>query len=1748
MKRSLKITSVIAIVAAVLVVLPLLAWAALHADYDGDGKVGSRDALYLLHHLGDPESYPIYQRGDVTGNGELTEADALYLLRHSLDPERYPLATEHEEEIIPAKEPTCTEDGLTEGVRCSVCGEILKAQEVVPATHTFSRWFEVEAGGCSLEPYHVRFCTVCGYFETDLDSDVLHAHKWVLENKDATCTEEGYRNYLHCVNCDTVVNKDIIPAKNHDYDGESWTATEEYHYMVCKRPECGYVKSQSHDWLDWVTEREESCTEDGLKYRECSQCHYVQTATVSATHLLTYTDAKAPTCTEPGHNKYEECSRCDYTTYVYKPELGHNVVDGKYKSDEDEHWLYCTRCAYTEGHGAHSFGDWETTQELSCTSDKIEKRTCSICSYKETKTTKSPGHVAGDWYGTLNGHYQDCIYCNANMYLGTHVYTNWTVEIPETCTEDGTETAKCDVCNYAKSQTRKALGHDFENAPWSSDETSHWHSCQRPGCTYQSDNENHKFGSFVIDTPAGCESAGSKHKICTVCEYRVEEAIPPIGHSFEGAKWENDDTHHWKTCVRDGCDFVDYREEHVFGNWTVTNDPTCTEAGEKARKCDCGYTETAVIEATGHSMSETYSISLEEHWFECLNEDCDYTEGFGNHEFTDWAEDTAPTCIEKGTEKHYCTVCKYEEIRYVDSLGHVDSELLSNETEHYKYCSRCEENYDVNAHKWSENVTVEATCEVGEHKTAICTVCDRTKKFDEGDPLGHLWANAFTDTEHYEKCQREGCGIRRNVEEHTMGLWERVKDATCTAEGAEERKCDGCDHKETKSIPVVPHDYGDFEKVDDEHHVRSCKCGDKQYEGHIMVYVKTVDVACESDGYKYYACNFCEHTEKRDVITAPGHNYGEWESNESRHYRTCQNPGCDSIKDNALHSFGEMIVDLEATCEKEGEAHKECSVCHYKTAAITIPATGHDHSADWSYDEVYHYRICANDGCREMLDKETHNTNGFGSNETDHWYNCTVCTKTGINIESHTYGEWKTVTAATCTSEGLQKRYCTHAKCGHEDSETKTLPMLDHDLYEDVFTEQVHEDGITYNHHIYAELCKNCDYRKDLHDGWVHIHDSVVFIPETPATCTERGYSAGYKCTVDGCLEYNREEIPALGHNYVDGVCTRCGDIYPYTRGLIFTLSSDGTYYSVTGIDSSCTDTDIIIPETHKGLPVKEIGYSAFKENNHIQSIDIPGSVEKINTNAFYGCQNLSTVNLSEGLKVISDYAFKLSYIEALNLPDSVTKIGSEAFSWCLNLKEINFGNSTATISNNAFSSCSIEIITIPGSMTKTGSYAFCRCDNLKGVIIESNVSAIEQGSFNTCKILEWIVIPVSLKTVEVDAFSGCTGLSVIYYCGTPEQWTNVVIEDYNDPIKALSPYYYCETQPAYSEEYDYWHYVDGVPTVWEEAESESELEFTLDSSGTYYIVTGIGTCTDADIVIPDTYKGLPVKEIGAYAFDYKLQITSVEIPDSVTKIANDAFNSCYNLTTVKLGTGVTEIAIRGFFDCTNLNKVYIKDLSKWCLINFNYFTSNPLYNGADLYVNETLAEDIVIPNGITAIKQYAFMGSNIKSLTVPNSVKSIGESAFESCENLTTVTLGNGIASIAERAFYASGIENLTIPDSVTTLEQWAFGLCANLETVKIGSGLETISGSAFSNCTSLKSVIIGVKVNTVGDSAFSSCNNLSDVYFCGDFEQWEYLDLGHSNSPLIYANHYFYSATRPSSNAGSYWRYVNGVPTLWA
>ena len=113
--------------------------------------------LYLLHHLKNPDDYPINQPADINGDGESDTTDVLHLLRHSLDPERYPLDEQHVKEVIPGKAATCTEPGLTEGIRCSVCGKILKEQEAISPKHSFSQWFDIEVDECNVQAYQIRF-------------------------------------------------------------------------------------------------------------------------------------------------------------------------------------------------------------------------------------------------------------------------------------------------------------------------------------------------------------------------------------------------------------------------------------------------------------------------------------------------------------------------------------------------------------------------------------------------------------------------------------------------------------------------------------------------------------------------------------------------------------------------------------------------------------------------------------------------------------------------------------------------------------------------------------------------------------------------------------------------------------------------------------------------------------------------------------------------------------------------------------------------------------------------------------------------------------------------------------------------------------------------------------------------------------------------------------------------------------------------------------------------------------------------------------------------------------------------------------------------------------------------------------------------------------------------------------------------------------------------------------------------------
>jgi hypothetical protein len=342
-------------------------------------------------------------------------------------------------------------------------------------------------------------------------------------------------------------------------------------------------------------------------------------------------------------------------------------------------------------------------------------------------------------------------------------------------------------------------------------------------------------------------------------------------------------------------------------------------------------------------------------------------------------------------------------------------------------------------------------------------------------------------------------------------------------------------------------------------------------------------------------------------------------------------------------------------------------------------------------------------------------------------------------------------------------------------------------------------------------------------------------------------------------------------------------------------------------------------------------------------------------------------------------------------------------------------------------------------------------------------------------------------------------------------------------------------------------------------------LEYELSDDGTYYKVTGIGECTDTDLMIPSTHNNLQVKQIGSgacgafYGCD---SLTSVTIPDSITMFGDEIFYGCDSLPSV----------------------YYTGDIASWCAIEFGI--GFPLYNIVDFYIDNEKVVDLIVPDGIRIINDYAFYGypslasvtlpdsitrigvgtfgdcNSLTSVTIPDSVTTVGSHSFENCINLTynikgnlkylgnennpyiylvgmvdktatSVTIDNACKFIGANAFnYCINLTNVAIPNSVTMIGDSAFAQCYDLTSVTIPNSVTTIGNRAFSSCNSLASVTIpdsvtaigvaafygcesltsvtiGNSVATIRISAFERCDNLTSITFTGTVAEWNEIEI---------------------------------------
>lgn len=252
------------------------------------------------------------------------------------------------------------------------------------------------------------------------------------------------------------------------------------------------------------------------------------------------------------------------------------------------------------------------------------------------------------------------------------------------------------------------------------------------------------------------------------------------------------------------------------------------------------------------------------------------------------------------------------------------------------------------------------------------------------------------------------------------------------------------------------------------------------------------------------------------------------------------------------------------------------------------------------------------------------------------------------------------------------------------------------------------------------------------------------------------------------------------------------------------------------------------------------------------------------------------------------------------------------------------------------------------------------------------------------------------------------------------------------------------------------------------------------------------------DIITSEFYSFSPLY----YAYNLYLDgelVTDLVIPDGTTEIKDYVFEGGRCFKSVTIPNSVTFIGKRAFSGCTDLTAVNISDLPAWMNINFATSASNPLYTPTNvyhnLYLNGELVTDLVIPDGTTEIKDYAFAYGNFKSVTIPGSVTSIGNGAFENCTNLTSIEIPNSVTIIDAGAFVRSGLTSVEIPGNVTSIGQNAFGSCTNLSSVAMLDGVVSIGPLAFSQCENLISVEIPGSVTSIGQSAFAGCTKLESV-----------------------------------------------------
>ena len=469
----------------------------------------------------------------------------------------------------------------------------------------------------------------------------------------------------------------------------------------------------------------------------------------------------------------------------------------------------------------------------------------------------------------------------------------------------------------------------------------------------------------------------------------------------------------------------------------------------------------------------------------------------------------------------------------------------------------------------------------------------------------------------------------------------------------------------------------------------------------------------------------------------------------------------------------------------------------------------------------------------------------------------------------------------------------------------------------------------------------------------------------------------------------------------------------------------------------------------------------------------VDGVLLSANTNLALMDENTGSLTLPDSVESIGEGAFaNLSGLKTIIIPSTVKRIEQNAFRNNADLETVIMqekdGQGVEYIGNYAFMECSnLTTVQMANTVAEMGVYVFNRDANLQSVNISTGLKVINSQTFNGCTNLKSIEIPEGITQIEAYAFSGCTNLETVTIPSTVETINGTAFNNCSN-LKNI-----------------------------EIADGNTNFTFSngilLGNNGTEMVVILEEAIQNNTLSIPNTVTTLFASQISQYT-----QITTVEIPASVINI--DAQFVTNNITNVIINSN------NPMYE-TYENAIYTKATSGTNIQMVRY------------YGNEDF---VTVREGTQIIKSYCFSNKNLSQIELPNSLESIESSAFNSCDNLKSITLGSNVKSINSLSIDNSGIEEINISADNPNYSIREGGICngevskalynkdgsifispikptRTIETYEIlsqvdGTELKEIADYAFHNQSQMTSLVIPNKVEKIGQS-IRGCTSLTSI-----------------------------------------------------